>query len=103
MEKLKELFASRRLWAAVAGCAMAVVCFKQGLIGADKMVSRLEISWGVYSGSLGIDHAAKVLGEGKAKLVSSIVLESTIQEDGPLSGFKKSADDKAEEAEEKKS
>ncbi len=80
-DKLKELLASRRLWSALVPCAMAALCFKQGLISADKMVTWLEVAWGIYSGSLGVEHAAKVLQEGKVLVAGEYL--STADTDRP--------------------
>ena len=74
MAKLTALIASRRLWAALASAAAAIICFGMGLIDAGRMAGWLEIAAGIYAGSLGIEHAgavvagaARAAGEGRSE------------------------------------
>lgn len=60
-DKLKELLASRRFWSAVVAALAAVACHRSGSIDADRMVAWLEMAMGIYSGSVGLEHAAKVM------------------------------------------
>ncbi len=60
-DKIKELLGSRRLWSALAAALVAVLCQRSGMIDADRMATWLEMAFGIYSGSVGLEHVAKVM------------------------------------------
>jgi hypothetical protein len=66
MSKSTELLKSRRFWVAIVSAAAAVACFALGYVGPDRMASWLEIAFGIYAGSLGLENASAVF-SGAAK------------------------------------
>jgi len=59
MPKLRELLASRRLWAALAVSIAAVVMHGLGLIDAERMATMMEWAGLGYGGAVGLEHAAR--------------------------------------------
>lgn len=79
--KLAELMTSRRFLGSLASAVAAVVCFRYGLIDADKAAAWVEHSVGIYVLMIGGQDVAKAWRENGARLIETIpVVKSTLLE-----------------------
>ncbi len=62
LNKIKNIFASRRFWGALAMSAGAMIFHALGMMTPEQATNAFETAWGLYIGSHGIEDAARAFG-----------------------------------------
>jgi hypothetical protein len=62
IDKLKDIFVSRRFYGALAMTAAAMVSHHLGMMTPEKAALAVETAWGLYIGSHGLEDAARAFG-----------------------------------------
>ena len=79
MNKLSELLVSRRFGGSIAGVVAAVLCYRSGLIDADKAAVWIEHALELYVTMIGGEHVVKAWRGNEPKPVGLNQIEEDTQ------------------------